>query len=1008
MDKLSKVLKVLMREMPYEPFLNNEVDCMAVDLELLKRAVRSILSGQGETEISILLKSLADSLGKHADFFGENSHIKQGSFSVFEAIFRFVDAMLVKQNNEVLCRYEYLLRWRSTTISIGEELFVTAFLAKLDMEEGTMRNSFVWKPVISHNNNQLKEITRRGLAENHFHLWGSAPYFQLAWICMMNEVTSEQYCRWSDDIDDDARIYYYQLDKSYSKSSIQNYYRMAAVIRLLLFSHITNMQIEICPYFIAKEWLSVWILEVDCSVSFSSFERIISLHYNRSGAFILREVFNVIKSECPEKYSRIKESEPDIDLLFDRRIDWMSFIEKSKSNDKIFLKDIFEYMLKDRKQIRLRYCRSMIREKEYLNLWWNATYQQVFYFACNPDALERHADQIQNVIDSLGSYVSGRLEDYAMSTSNRGTGEYSIYSVLSGERYVLYEMFRSVLRYDKKTVPHIYNLFYVYLILKEKIRGELVQSNSWIGFENFEKYQSRKDFFARGIEYDRIKAKMAVYSCREQNVCLLEIRITLGSTVSEFNKKIDFLDNAIDFTNNFRDEFFYVVHFIKKQDTYSPTECYCAVRHAKLRASIQQKAQALIDFRHECPLRAQRILGIDAASQEIGCRPEVFAQVFRALKQDVSRYHTIEGEKKLPQLYATYHVGEDFLDIADGLRAIDEAILFLNLDCGDRLGHALALGVCVRDWYQLKNSHIAICKQDYLDNIVWLYHSLIRYCIDGFENLKNKIEEKYQKYFADIYGNHITREYLESVMSALQKWTEGRKDGEFSSHAQRVTRGYLNFDIYSYYDAWKLRGDNPELYARGYFRKKESFITPFDIHAVNYNFPAEYDVRMRPEAAIIYHYYHYNREVRLEGKKEIDFKVTSDYIQAIESVQHAMQVELVKRGIAIETNPSSNCLIGTFRRYEAHPITAFYNNRLTHDREKLEESAQIWTSINTDDQGVFGCTLENEYALMARALEKKTDEDGNYVYQKSMIYDWLEKIREMGFSQSFSNGHKIN
>lgn len=41
----------------------------------------------------------------------------------------------------------------------------------------------------------------------------------------------------------------------------------------------------------------------------------------------------------------------------------------------------------------------------------------------------------------------------------------------------------------------------------------------------------------------------------------------------------------------------------------------------------------------------------------------------------------------------TYHTGEDFLDIVDGLRAIDEAMLFLQMEKGERLGHAMALGV---------------------------------------------------------------------------------------------------------------------------------------------------------------------------------------------------------------------------------------------------------------------------------------------------------------------------
>lgn len=127
----------------------------------------------------------------------------------------------------------------------------------------------------------------------------------------------------------------------------------------------------------------------------------------------------------------------------------------------------------------------------------------------------------------------------------------------------------------------------------------------------------------------------------------------------------------------------------------------------------------------------------------------------------------------------------------------------------------------------------------------------------------------------------------------------------------------------------------------------------------------------------------------------------NDYIKGVKLIQKAMQGEISERGIAIETNPSSNYMIGTFSKYDQHPITTFYNNGLTLDYEQLKLSPQIWVSINTDDQGIFNIKLENEYAFIARALEKKVDENGKKIYSKSMIYDWLDKIRKMGLDQSF-------
>ena len=147
--------------------------------------------------------------------------------------------------------------------------------------------------------------------------------------------------------------------------------------------------------------------------------------------------------------------------------------------------------------------------------------------------------------------------------------------------------------------------------------------------------------------------------------------------------------------------------------------------------------------------------------------------------------------------------------------------------------------------------------------------------------------------------------------------------------------------------------------------------------------------------------YHYNQHVRREGVVIKEVVVSKLYVQAVAEIQKALQIEIADRGIAIETNPSSNFLIGTFRRYEKHPIVRFYNKGLIHDAEKLRECPQIQVSVNTDDQGVFNTSLENEYALLARALELLTDQNDRPLYNKDDIYGWLDQIRKMGNEQSF-------
>lgn len=134
-----------------------------------------------------------------------------------------------------------------------------------------------------------------------------------------------------------------------------------------------------------------------------------------------------------------------------------------------------------------------------------------------------------------------------------------------------------------------------------------------------------------------------------------------------------------------------------------------------------------------------------------------------------------------------------------------------------------------------------------------------------------------------------------------------------------------------------------------------------------------------------------------------EIKVSPVIRDAVKKVAARMQRDISDFGIGIETNPSSNYLIGTFRRYDRHPIVNWYNLGLTNNAEELEKCPQMQVSINTDDQGVFATYIENEYAYLALALEKCVDKDGKRIYNRTMIMKWLDNIRRMGIDQSFAN-----
>ena len=64
------------------------------------------------------------------------------------------------------------------------------------------------------------------------------------------------------------------------------------------------------------------------------------------------------------------------------------------------------------------------------------------------------------------------------------------------------------------------------------------------------------------------------------------------------------------------------------------------------------------------------------------------------------------------------------------------------------------------------------------------------------------------------------------------------------------------------------------------------------------------------------YYYHYSNDVRRAGNERIEVKIKPDYVRAVAQIQKEMQKRIGRRGIAIETNPTSNFVIGTFKTHK--------------------------------------------------------------------------------------------
>ena len=489
----------------------------------------------------------------------------------------------------------------------------------------------------------------------------------------------------------------------------------------------------------------------------------------------------------------------------------------------------------------------------------------------------------------------------------------NILSIHHGERELLYKYFNgyySKLQYFEKYA----DLFFLYVSLKLRIRKEFVQTNPLYGFENFKIYESRKSKYADAFKH--IYPLYAAQSTIRPNTSdRMEARVVPDGIPTER------LDLALDKKTCLKeinpDSLSYVIHFIKKNERKVHRKTF-GMRY-DFKASYKYEIQEILtDWNNRScakyPLKpVYRIVGIDVAGEEIECPPAVFGHVYRYARTCGLDNHT-------------YHVGEDFYDIADGLKNIDDAIRFLELKEGSRLGHAIALGLSPHAYYKNRGYQVVMSKQRLLDVLVWILSTCKRVGIPISPDFESLLIDKSIDLYSSIgyLGDFVERDYFESMLL--------RSDDEVGIEK-------------SPWDKTAFCTDN--------LCKK---------------------ARINNNAHRLCVQYLTNKKIWENGNLVDLYTYPNEVSCIIEKIQNYMMAVIVKKRIAIETNPSSNLKIGPIEEYSDHPIYRFMANGIN-------------VSINTDDKGIFATSLTNEYSLIANAYCQQ----GHTVSEAALLIERLKK-----------------
>lgn len=252
----------------------------------------------------------------------------------------------------------------------------------------------------------------------------------------------------------------------------------------------------------------------------------------------------------------------------------------------------------------------------------------------------------------------------------------------------------------------IKNIFYTYLVQ---------QHTSGKGLDVFAPIYGRQ----ASIKNPHIISEAFYSQMNNQSIVKLELRVSPSDTEDNLKKDIyrilkqyrDLLDNEynpskkdkLPIKSNRFPLIGIVFHFIKRTD-YDP-------------GNYKSQAEAIANLRKIIPNISNYIVGVDAASKEHNTEPFALREAYEILRKNIKLTDGVGGHY-IKTIGFTYHVGEDFRDIISGLRHVDEVIEDFNFIAGDRLGHAIVIGIDIEKWAEM-NSTVYIPAGEYFENLLW-------------------------------------------------------------------------------------------------------------------------------------------------------------------------------------------------------------------------------------------------------------------------------------------------
>jgi len=459
--------------------------------------------------------------------------------------------------------------------------------------------------------------------------------------------------------------------------------------------------------------------------------------------------------------------------------------------------------------------------------------------------------------------------------------------------------------------------FHHYLLILGLFNRFLVQQTNQYGFDQFQKITVNSFRDVPEKQYER--RFFQLHGNDSLNLAVLEGRFAPKITAVETIRLVrqivrgweHFTDNSKYNSPRDKPQLRLVCHFIKETDKNKLDDKNnlpsLLIRHRNLRIMNWRKAQALLQAYDEDETVRQFLCGIDAASNELEAPPEVFSPVYRYLRRKGLRHFT-------------YHAGEDFHHLIGGLRAMFEAVVFLDLRRGDRIGHGTAAGIDPELWLDCAGEELVMSQGEWLDDLLFAVFLIEKTPAAGLNSKLPLLHSTIAEVAHDIYRENFT------THNCTMAW---------------LARRFCPFHLL--YDADESMGmttwSRDEWLACELVRQDNEVMALLKLYH-------QADCRLR-----------YHRKVKIRSTRLFS-------ADDLRQLQNILLADLHQHEIVLEVLPTSNVRISHYKDLSEHHLWRWLD--LKKDKQSFSNFPPV--VIGTDDTGIFSTNIYNEYSQIYHQL----------------------------------------